>query len=185
MKGPFALCLFFLFLMYQWRALGWVLTVSASHCWLLRCVSGVRAGCSPTAFVLDNSRLRSTSTKPSCLFRSGAAASLDRPVRLISDRPATGFLLYRSLMLNKRTDETNITNKMTDANGKLKKPSMDQLMQLAEAARQRKWPSTDVRELYLLFFEHFDHLRYPSSPVVPHGDNTLLFINAGKLEERC
>lgn len=82
-------------------------------------------------------------------------------------------------MPNKSTEETNITTKMTDTNGKTNKPSMDQLMRMAEAARQRKWPSADVRELYLLFFEHFDHLRYPSSPVVPHGDNTLLFINAG------
>ncbi|CDJ31166.1 LOW QUALITY PROTEIN: alanyl-tRNA synthetase, putative [Eimeria mitis] len=59
-------------------------------------------------------------------------------------------------------------------------PSMEQLHQLAERAREKGWPSADVRELYIAFFEHVKHKRYPSSPVVPHGDNTLLFINAGK-----
>ncbi|KAL8438096.1 hypothetical protein ACSSS7_000461 [Eimeria intestinalis] len=58
-------------------------------------------------------------------------------------------------------------------------PTMEQLQQMAENARQRGWPSADVRELYISFFENKLHKRYPSSPVVPHGDNTLLFINAG------
>ncbi|KAL8446003.1 hypothetical protein Emag_004855 [Eimeria magna] len=58
-------------------------------------------------------------------------------------------------------------------------PTMEQLQQMAESAREKGWPSADVRELYISFFEHQQHKRYPSSPVVPHGDNTLLFINAG------
>lgn len=58
-------------------------------------------------------------------------------------------------------------------------PTMEKLQQMAEKARQQGWPSSDVRELYISFFEHVNHKRYPSSPVVPHGDNTLLFINAG------
>ncbi|CDJ57403.1 alanyl-tRNA synthetase, putative [Eimeria maxima] len=56
---------------------------------------------------------------------------------------------------------------------------MEQLQEMVERARQNGWPSADVRELYIAFFEHVKHKRYPSSPVVPHGDNTLLFINAG------
>ena len=58
--------------------------------------------------------------------------------------------------------------------------SVEQLQEMADKARKNGWPSADVRELYIAFFEHVKHKRYPSSPVVPHGDNTLLFINAGK-----
>ncbi|CDI78985.1 alanyl-tRNA synthetase, putative [Eimeria praecox] len=58
-------------------------------------------------------------------------------------------------------------------------PSLQQVQEMAERAREKGWPSADVRELYISFFEHVKHKRYPSSPVVPHGDNTLLFINAG------
>ncbi|CDJ53239.1 alanyl-tRNA synthetase, putative [Eimeria brunetti] len=57
--------------------------------------------------------------------------------------------------------------------------SLSQLQEMAEKAREKGWPSADVRELYIAYFEHVKHKRYPSSPVVPHGDNTLLFINAG------
>ena len=63
-------------------------------------------------------------------------------------------------------------------------PTMEQLQQMAEKARQQGWPSADVRELYISFFEYVNHKRYPSSPVVPHGDNTLLFINAGEIHEK-
>lgn len=61
---------------------------------------------------------------------------------------------------------------------------MEQLQEMVERARQNGWPSADVRELYIAFFEHVKHKRYPSSPVVPHGDNTLLFINAGTIVVR-
>ncbi|CDJ65254.1 alanyl-tRNA synthetase, putative [Eimeria necatrix] len=58
-------------------------------------------------------------------------------------------------------------------------PTMEQLHGMAKRASEKGWPSADVRELYISFFEHVKHKRYASSPVVPHGDNTLLFINAG------
>lgn len=53
------------------------------------------------------------------------------------------------------------------------------LAELAEAGRKNAWGSSAVRNAYLEFFNVHGHLIYPSSPVVPHGDNTLLFINAG------
>lgn len=37
----------------------------------------------------------------------------------------------------------------------------------------------ELREKYLAFFESKGHLRLPSFPLVPQGDNTLLLINAG------
>src|SRR5688572_24547567 len=37
----------------------------------------------------------------------------------------------------------------------------------------------DVRKAFLSFFEENDHVLVPSSPVIPHGDRTLLFTNAG------
>jgi len=37
----------------------------------------------------------------------------------------------------------------------------------------------DVRKAFLSFFEEKDHVLVPSSPVIPHGDRTLLFTNAG------
>ncbi len=37
----------------------------------------------------------------------------------------------------------------------------------------------ELREKYLAFFESKDHLRLPSFPLVPQGDNSLLLINAG------
>jgi alanyl-tRNA synthetase len=37
----------------------------------------------------------------------------------------------------------------------------------------------EVRDAYLSFFEERGHARVPSSPVIPHGDRTLLFTNAG------
>ncbi len=37
----------------------------------------------------------------------------------------------------------------------------------------------DLREKYLSFFESKEHVRLPSFPLVPQGDNTLLLINAG------
>ncbi len=37
----------------------------------------------------------------------------------------------------------------------------------------------EIRQAYLSFFEEHGHTRVPSSPVIPHGDPTLLFTNAG------
>ena len=37
----------------------------------------------------------------------------------------------------------------------------------------------EIREKYLSFFEGKDHLRLPSFPLVPQGDNSLLLINSG------
>ncbi|MBR6290321.1 MAG: alanine--tRNA ligase [Clostridia bacterium] len=43
-----------------------------------------------------------------------------------------------------------------------------------------EWTSvTDLREKYLSFFESKGHLRLPSFSLVPHGDKSLLLINAG------
>ncbi|KEG12024.1 putative alanyl-tRNA synthetase [Trypanosoma grayi] len=42
-----------------------------------------------------------------------------------------------------------------------------------------EWPINRVRREFLHFFEQRGHTFAPSSPVVPHNDPTLLFINAG------
>ncbi len=42
-----------------------------------------------------------------------------------------------------------------------------------------KWSSNNVRETFLRFFESKGHRRVRSSSLVPHGDPTLLFSNAG------
>ncbi len=39
--------------------------------------------------------------------------------------------------------------------------------------------STDVRASFVDFFAQHGHRPYPSAPLVPHGDPTLLFTNAG------
>src|SRR6476660_5270744 len=39
--------------------------------------------------------------------------------------------------------------------------------------------SSDLRKSFLAYFERHGHRIVPSSPLVPHGDTTLLFTNAG------
>src|SRR5574344_2037818 len=39
--------------------------------------------------------------------------------------------------------------------------------------------SREIRNSFLEFFKNKDHRVVPSMPVVPHGDPTLLFANAG------
>ncbi len=39
--------------------------------------------------------------------------------------------------------------------------------------------SADIRSSFLEFFREREHRVYPSAPLVPHGDPTLLFTNAG------
>ncbi|KAG8088186.1 hypothetical protein GUJ93_ZPchr0010g7564 [Zizania palustris] len=41
------------------------------------------------------------------------------------------------------------------------------------------WPARRVRETFVSYFESKSHTRWPSSPVVPVDDPTLLFANAG------
>mgnify|MGYP001588317810 CR=1 FL=1 len=43
-------------------------------------------------------------------------------------------------------------------------------------------PSADIRQSFLQFFASRGHRQVPSSPLVPHGDATLLFTNAGMVQ---
>jgi alanyl-tRNA synthetase len=42
--------------------------------------------------------------------------------------------------------------------------------------------SHDVRQSFLDFFQARGHVPHPSAPLVPHGDPTLLFTNAGMVQ---
>ncbi|PIA45927.1 hypothetical protein AQUCO_01600281v1 [Aquilegia coerulea] len=43
----------------------------------------------------------------------------------------------------------------------------------------QEWPANRVRETFINFFQENGHTNWPSSPVVPVNDPTLLFANAG------
>ncbi|KAL0803911.1 hypothetical protein Bca101_096401 [Brassica carinata] len=49
----------------------------------------------------------------------------------------------------------------------------------SEPSSEIQWPAKTVRDTYFDFFKGKGHKFWPSSPVVPHNDPTLLFANAG------
>ena len=49
----------------------------------------------------------------------------------------------------------------------------------AAAGSEQEWTASKVRRQFIEFFEAKGHTMWPSSPVVPYDDPTLLFANAG------
>ncbi len=48
-----------------------------------------------------------------------------------------------------------------------------------ESVSKKSWSGNEIRKKFLEFFEGKGHRRVRSSSLVPHGDTTLLFTNAG------
>ena len=42
----------------------------------------------------------------------------------------------------------------------------------------------EIRQKFLNYFESHGHTIEPSASLVPHNDNTLLFVNSGMVEVR-
>jgi alanyl-tRNA synthetase len=60
------------------------------------------------------------------------------------------------------------------------KKSQQQLMTRYYSPNPEDWPVEKVRSTFINYFkDSHQHTFYPSSPLVPHNDNTLLFANAG------
>jgi alanyl-tRNA synthetase len=79
----------------------------------------------------------------------------------------------------------NLTKNMTEMKSELHQleTSLNQIdLKINESTNgsQNKWPAPLIRQTFIDFFvKKKNHTFWPSSPVVPLNDPTLLFINAG------